>query len=379
MSRLSDRQAEIAFGLGLLVPVALILGLAEGAFRLYEYLRFAGPGGHEVAFDWGDLIGDVGISEPVGIGEGTYVRFRPNSQWGQMSFNDRGFRGPTLPVPAPTGMVRIAFLGDSKVLSVDLPEAETLAAQTTARLEALRPECRFDYVAMTGPGYEMDALAALWTAHAPTLRPDLAVVLAGTVVEMITRHDAAARPEDRVLPAQAVGSVTARDGFGLARVDVAEWSTLVRLAQRDLTLAPSTTRDITSQDLPWDALRIAYKDMAAELVRAMPDVPVLAIGYRSRLRAGQDAASLVENSQYVRGQVPGLSVEAATTLSEFVPEQLRDVAADAGWEFIDPLAAMPSDDATFVDATHLSKTGLARLADALVAQIAPAVDEACRL
>ena len=366
-SHLSDRQREVAFGLGLLVPVALLLSLAEGAARLYmSNLREAGT-------DWSELI------KAVGIDEGSYVRFRPNSQAGHLAFNDQGFRGPALPLPAPEGTVRIAFLGDSKVLSASLPEAATLAAQTTALLTASLPNCRFDYVTMAGPSYDMDTLATLWSTHAPTLQPDLAVVLAGSVTDLIAEHDAAAWPEDRLRQSRGVEPTAASQPERLTLEGLGERSALVSLVGRSLILASPAMTAIETSDLPWDALTAAYKEMAATLVDATSDVPVLAVGYRSRLRADQAVATRVQNSRETRAEVPGMSVEAATALNEFVPEQLRQVAADAGWVFLDPIRAIPGDDTAFMDATHFSEAGLTKLAKMLTTEIAPMVDEACKI
>jgi hypothetical protein len=50
--------------------------------------------------------------------------------------------------------VRIATLGNSTVLGLELSEAETIPAQLAARLSERNPACSFDYVSVSGPGYD---------------------------------------------------------------------------------------------------------------------------------------------------------------------------------------------------------------------------------
>src|SRR3989338_2644607 len=60
-----------------------------------------------------------------------YLRYElvPGVKSGKVSVNSDGFRGLEYSIPKPTNTFRIVMLGDSEILSVMLPENDTLAAQ----------------------------------------------------------------------------------------------------------------------------------------------------------------------------------------------------------------------------------------------------------
>lgn len=359
--RLGQRGREIAFGGGLLATVALGLGLAEAlATRHVARLKRANV-------DWEGMMASAGATKDAD----EMIRFRPHARFGRIVFNDRGFRGPVLAVPAPARTVRIAFLGDSKVFGADHPEARTLAAQTTARLAAAVPSCRFDYVTLAGPGYTLGYLAQVWRDMAPAVRPDLGIVLAGSAMDLVKFHDARARPGATILPPAVEGA--------RPRPSLAAQSVFLTLVGRELALASPVAGNPRTEALPWPALAASYRQMATPLVTATQGTPMLAIGYRSLLRGDRPAAARAHASRQLRQSIPGLSIAGAVALSDSVVGMMTGVARDAGWGFIDPIAAIPGDRAHFLDRTHFTDRGLALLAAAVAAEVAPRVTADCRI
>lgn len=346
----AERRREIGFGLGLLLIVGLAFAALETAARWYVSAV------RDRNVDWRAMRAAAGTETQADAP----MRFEPNARFAGIAFNQRGFRGPQLATHAPPRTLRIAFLGDSKTFSADQAEALTLPAQTVARLRRARPDCRFDYVNMSGPGYTLPYLATLWRAEAPDLRPGLAVLLAGGPIEL-----ASAAAPARATTAPATKRLVDRSAF------------LTLLARELLLVAPAAALD--RRDLPPAAIAAAHARLAADLAAATRGTPVLAIGYRSRLRPDQDARQRRFASRELRQSLPGLPVDAALALSEATVRAGAATAARAGWRFVDPLRSIPGDNAHFIDRTHLSARGLARLADALATDIAPRVNVDCRL
>jgi hypothetical protein len=350
----SDRGREIGFALALLVPVVLGFAGVEWLVRQRDSMR-AGR------VDWGALQSTVGIMSSDGM-----VRLKPNSQFDGMAMNSHGYRGPEVPVPAPQRTIRVAFIGDSKVLAADQPEAATLAARTIARLRTAVPGCRFDYVSMSGPGYTLSNLATLWHEDAPLLRPDIAVLLGGSVADLIEAPDPTELSRRKAAPKAGLEAVLAQ-------------SSAISLIGRELRmLSPATpVSDAASQ--PLHQLAARYRAQLAPLVQAMGATPTVAIGYRSQI--GDPAAPVAQllAARHLRQSFPGLSVEKATAVSELVVAELEQQAQASGWHFIDPVAAIQHDPAYFSDRSHFSARGHVRIAQAVADQITPIIGVDCNV
>ncbi len=140
IDRLSHRQKEIAFGAGLLVIVSSGLLVGEVLSRVHSSIQPA------EYYDW-DLV----LSSMDSARTGSTAKFKPGSQVGNMRINSLGFRGPEISVTKPNETVRLAFLGDSKILNGEFDEAEMLASATVGQLKKLLPKCNFDHLTVAGP------------------------------------------------------------------------------------------------------------------------------------------------------------------------------------------------------------------------------------
>lgn len=343
-----DRSREAAFGLGLLLSVGLGFAALEAGYRAFHASR------SEVRVEWRALLKATAERGPGP------ARFRAGASFGEIRFNSFGFRGPEPEIPQPADLVRIAFLGDSKVLSADLPESRTLAAQTVAALSGLVPGCRFDYLTIAGPRYDFPTLAARWRESATATQPDVAVVLAGTVTRI-------ARPR-----AAAPEVVTWVDRLALR-------SDLLRAVKRRIAYAEARLVPRPRHRPDREALSAALRRDVEILAAALGATPTLALGYRSRIRPGLPAERLARYSRELRLAMPGLTPEGAEMLTEINVAALAAAAARAGWRFADPIAEMPDDDRRFADDSHFSELGLAFLADRIAGLLAPKVRAGCRV
>ncbi len=334
----TDRRREIFFALAVLLPVIAIGLGAEIGMRYRESTI--------TAVDWRALRAAIGTATPDGV-----ALLHPNSRFGAIRINSLGYRGPELAIPAPPGTVRLAFVGDSKVLAADLPEAATLPAQTVARLARARPQCRFDYVAIAGPGLGMKALGQLWYTDAPRLAPDFAVILAGGANDLMGQSEAAAAP-----PPTGLGALLAQ-------------SAIVRLASRELRMVSPATPASPAVTQSLAQLATIYRRELAPLVAAIGPTPTIAIGYRSRLGDSTSSGAAFTVARHLRQSFPGLSLAKAVAMSELVVSEMRRQARQSGWRFVDPIAAIDDEPRHFTDRSHFSPSGIAHIADAVTAEI----------
>lgn len=355
---MTERRQEVTFGLALL----LVLGTAVGLEFGFRALRADDA---VLGVDWPAMVATIGEIDPAT----QRAHFVPGARFGEMQFNSFGLRGPEVPMPQPTDLVRIAFLGDSKVMSANYAESQSFSGQVVAQLAALVPQCRFDYVTMAGPGYTVPVIADLWTEIAPATLPDFAVVLAGTIGEMIL-----ASRSDGVTPDVAAPEAgqTWLDG-------VLAQSWLLAAAQRQLFAISGQLAPPPPAALDLSALAATHRAIFAPLVKALGDTPVLALGYRGRL---SDDQSLEDQARFARDLqlvLPGLTVAEAIVLTELNVAEMARLAQELGWQFADPIAGLPKGESHFVDNQHFSTQGLADIAADIATQIAARVQPDCTI
>lgn len=348
----SDRVREVQFALLLLLPAGLAIAAAEVLLRQRQ-ARIA-----TADIDWSEMRDAAGVRTADGL-----IRFRAGARYRAVRFNRFGLRGPDVPVPAPAGTVRIAFVGDSKLLAADQAEETTLPARTVVALARRYPGCRFDYVNVSGPGYNPAELARLWSLTAVNVKPSVAVILTGSATDLVAPQ----------------GNTHSADNAGLIR-----HSALLRFLRRELLMLSPVSPSSAAAAAPPHELAARYHTLLAPLRAAIGKVPAIAIAYRSRVSRPLGLGGLrldapLLEARHLRQQVPGLGLAQARTVSALVVEGMRREAAAAGWRFIDPLAAIQSDPASFIDRSHFSSAGNARLASAVTDSLARQVTPDCRI
>lgn len=352
-----ERRQEVTFALTLLVSVALGFALLEFAYRAYK------APDSQTRVNWRDMVASASTADPA-TGR---PRFTPGASFGFLRFNRFGLRGPEPEIPARDGVLRIAFVGDSKVMAANYTEDRTLAAQTVRRLAARVPHCRFDYVAIAGPDYPLTLLARIWTEVAPVAKPDLAVLLAGSLGQLLVdgQGSLSMEPSDLRQP-NWVDAVLSR-------------SLLLQAVERQISFVGAALMPPRAAGRDKAALVEAYTRNLAPLVEAIAATPAIALGYRSRLRATQPPAVQARYSRKLRSELPGLAVPDAVALTEFNVRELARRADAAGWTFADPLQDMPYDDAYYLDDSHFSDAGLSFLSERIAAIIAPSLRDDCTI
>lgn len=348
----SDRAREIRFALLLLVPIGIGIAVGEVLVRQRNAQI------ETMQVDWSAMREAAARRTSDGS-----LRFQPGAVYGPVRFNQIGLRGPDVPVPLPVNTVRIAFVGDSKVFAADQVEASTLPARTIALLARRYPNCRFDYLNISGPGFSPGQLAGLWTKAAAPAQPSMAVILAGSATDQLA-------PE---------GAIAVNSDEGLFR-----HSALLRLVRRELLMLSPVAPRGEAAVAPLPVLKARYHASLAPLRGAVGSTPAIAIGYRSRAARDRQVAGVqfgapLFEARHLRQQVPGLSLSRARAVMALVLTGMRDEATAAGWQFIDPLADLHTDPANFIDRSHFSPTGNARLAVAVADAAAGLTSPDCKV
>lgn len=348
LSRLTERQTEIAFGAGTMLVVVLGLAAGEVLARSYDALRAPPPG-----FDWFALMAEMqpadGDAPP---------RFAPGTEAGGIAINALGFRGPDIAAEKPDGTIRLAFLGDSKLFSAEHAEDEMIAAQVVDRLAARAPACGLDQITVAGPAYTMDHLAQLVRTDVAALDPDLHVVLSGSMRDVLHLH----------------ADADTRGGYTLHYPWLVLQSRFADKLFRAFHLARQERQARHQGPKPDGELAAIAQAVDAPMDRlagATGPTPVLAIGYRGQLREGLPLDEQMAHTRQLRHETRGLGARDLARLNTLLVSAQEEEAQRLGWTFIDPIIEIAPVADNFTDQSHFSRQGIAQLSDAIADAVMP--------
>lgn len=346
-----DRRQELTFALALFFAVALGALACEFAARWYYGLNLRQD------FQW--HLFTAATTDPE---DGATLKpFLPNSSYQHIEFNNLGFRGPDLTERKPPGVIRIAFLGDSKLLSAMLGQDDMIASRTTSVLRDRYPRCSFEHLTVAGPDYSTQFVAHMVDRQVRSLDPDAYLVLMGSVEHLIREHDQL---------------VDASRRYIVERDFLARHSVLLTRFMRSFHLERETrrlNRTTTALALADSKFPAAYEAMMRPMADALDDSTVVAIGYRGQLHPEMQGEALLETTRRMRTLTRGLTAEDFQTLHQYVVEALRGFSAGAGWMFIDPIGPLPRDGDNFADPSHLTAGGIERIAPQIATGLALAL------
>ena len=346
--RFGDRRKEIAFALTLLVSVPACLIAAELAYRVVrdDYA--------DMGFDWAEFRAVA--FQPTLPDE--REQFVPSVDYRHIHINAHGFRGPEIVQPKPAGTVRLAFVGNSKMLSASLPEAQTIAAQTVQRLREAYPECRFDYVVGAGPNYSVVMIEDVIEEELRALEPDIYVLMTFTTLDVLAAHE-------RI----------SEEPFGYfdERPEIASYSHLWGRLYDSFHLIRERRRaaeiDLEAV-LPDSVIETMVRQMMRDLTDAMGVAVVINIAPHTSLRRDLSPDEEAWASREVLMRLRGIEIEDLLRLSEVTAAELERSAATFGWTHIDPIAHVPGGFDYYRDPYHFNELGTAVVAE----HTAPAIE-----
>lgn len=143
------------------IVVALMLGLAEGAVQFRQWLSQGHSGKLSDLFE---QQGDLRVLIP-----GTTTR--------TISINSLGFRGPPLIQQKPAGTLRIAFVGASTTFCAEVSGNDvTWPHLVTESIQKGYPEVGVDYINAAAPGYTVKASLHNFRRRVAPLHPDVTII-----------------------------------------------------------------------------------------------------------------------------------------------------------------------------------------------------------
>ena len=350
MMRLTDRQAELSFGLLLLLSVMLAALAGEGLMRLFA-LRDTG-----LRVDWATLRSETIRIEP----ETGMDRFIPHTQSGRVRINSIGFRGPEPLAPGPD-LIRIGMLGDSTLLAAELDEGDAPAALLVDQLRARWPACRFDYILAAGPDYSMADMGLVARDGLAPTAPDIHLLMAGRVPELLAAYEGS---RFDALPVLAEIPGTAQR----SRLFFAFW----RLFHWRREERRSVRIDFDAI-LPDEEVEALMRTTSWPLRAALKSQSVLAIVDSGLLREDTPAGLASQLTRWERTFTRALAPSDFGRLKRSLSTGLTRAFADEGWTVIDPLEGIDDPVALFLDSHHLNEAGAAHYARSAAAAIEPLV------
>ena len=159
----SDRAKAALTSVLVVIALALLLLLAEGATRLRQWIKYGHFGHLETVYT---VDPDTDLRVPVA-----------NAQTATIQINSLGFRGPEITTPKPPGHIRIAFLGASTTFCAEVSSNDLTWPHLVAqRLKSALDTIPFDYVNGAVPGYSVRSSLRNLRERIARLEPDVIVI-----------------------------------------------------------------------------------------------------------------------------------------------------------------------------------------------------------
>lgn len=337
------------------VSVCLLVGLlAEAAVRARAIWKYG--------FVWAE---DLYVTDQT---SGLRVP-KPHGQFGGITFNSLGFRGPELQQPKPPGTIRLAFLGASTTICAEIADNDkTWPHLVYQELQTKYPDVRFDYVNGGVSGYGVaDSLKNLRYRIAQ-LEPDIIVIY----------HAANDFSYNAFVQAKSQGLVTERPDQD--KPWLAHYSLLAHLVHLNLSIRRN--QRVAARQLG-GTLRIDLKELVRPFRRDLDEL----------LAAAKQTGGLVAiatfATHYRRSQSHDEQIAAAATSLYYSPymtldglmvgfdaynEAIRHAAHEAGALLIAEENSIPGDSVHFVDSVHFTEAGAVAMARRVSAALLRSVE-----
>jgi hypothetical protein len=352
ISRLTERQKELATGLSVLIVVVFGFGLGELSIRGLNLVRF------------GNTAGDANVSKRetrIYIDEKTGIRRQKPGKYGRIEINSLGFRGPEIPAEKPQEKIRIAFLGASGVYDPYAREEKTWPRIVTTLLDDALPGCEVDALNGGQPGYQLEHMRIAYDHYIARLNPDAVVIYAsGFNIDANRLALAAETPVEQ--PYRE--SWLAAHSLFWAKVEKNIYSLRLR-------------RNVHNQEgkLQINTATITQRFEAAlfDFVKSLQEsgVRVFLVSMTSFLSEGQSKAEQQEAVQSAVLYMPYMSVDGFLRSNAAYREATRRVAARSGSVFVDTASVVPNSAENFADSNHFTERGSKKFAEFLSAEMAP--------
>jgi lysophospholipase L1-like esterase len=191
----TKRRHGMASFLLALASVFFALVLAEGGVRAFALV--GGARGHEIAA-WDPLAVKVEPHGRFGYRQRPGAVY-PYANGTRATTNAEGWRGPTVAIPKPSGVVRVILLGGSTTHGWGVNDNETIDAYLRADLSKRLPDRRVEVVNLALDGYDAYQDWQRWETDGIRLQPDAVVINSGINDVRNARFQRLGDPDPRTL------------------------------------------------------------------------------------------------------------------------------------------------------------------------------------
>ena len=341
-----------ALVLVVLLAVAVVAALAEGAARLRQWTKYGTPKSFAAMYGV-DPILNLRVLKP-GFDSST------------IHINSLGFRGPEITRPKPEGTVLIAFLGASTTFCGEVSgDAAVWPQKVTEQLRRDFPTVRFDFVNAGVPGYLVKSTRLNLKHKVAALQPDIIVIyhltndLSGEVRDLAVAQG---------LPGAAdIGQQSWLENHSLL------WELVLKNLRVMQTQRKSLLADAERLSVDVRELGGGFERDLSSLVRdaTAASSRVVVATFSTRLRAEQNRQTQLEAAASAFVYMPFMSIDGLLAGYARYNEIIGKVARAEGALLVGGENNIPGDATHFVDSVHFSDAGsramAARVHAALVA------------
>lgn len=336
--QLSYHQKVALTSVFVLLMVILILGLAEGAVQLRQWLKYGHFGHYADLFD---------------IDERTGLRVLAASATSRnININSQGFRGPPVRQPKPAEYLRLAFLGASTTFCAEVSGDElTWPHLVTEAVQEAIHDIKFDYVNGAVPGYVVQSSLHNLSERVARLQPDVIVIYHAT-------NDLS--QETRWLAVKQ--GIYHEEGRSLKKSWLAEYSLLWYLVEKNLDLKAAQRNAVNAMnrlEFTPSKLGVQFRQQLTELVLAAKQITgVVALAtFSYQIRPEQTPEQQLVAASSALYYMPFMTLNGLLEAYAQYNKIIADVARETGSILIDVDTAIPGDSEHFNDTVHFTDAG----------------------
>jgi lysophospholipase L1-like esterase len=314
----------------------MLLGLAEGAMRLRQWLKY----GH---FSHLDTVYQIdpktNLRVPVA-----------NAKTRSIDINSLGFRGPEIDEPKPPGTLRLAFLGASTTFCAEVSRNELTWPHLVAeQVQAANEGISVDYINGAVPGYTVLSSLRNLRERVFPLDPDVIIIYHST--------------NDLSVETRAMA---VEQGIYNQQADEASWlskySLLWYLVEKNLRIAALQQDVLKTQgrlQFSPEELGADFRAGMTELVREAANTAdlVVLVTFSHRIRSEQSADEQLEAAASALYYMPFMTPEGLAVAFARYNDIIRDVANESGALLIEKEFDIPGDAIHFNDTVHFKDEG----------------------
>ncbi len=335
MMQLSHRQKIAMTSVLVVLLIVILLGLAEGAVKLRQWLAEGHSGKISDLFE---QQGDLRV-------------LIPDARTRTIRINSLGFRGPELAQPKPAGDLRIAFVGGSTTFCAEGSGNDlTWPHLVTEAIQKAYRDIPVDYVNAAAPGYTLKASLLNFRKRVAPLRPDVTIIYHATndlsweVRSLATEQGVYKR------------SVKERNGW------LAEHSQLWYLVVKNLRIKEVQRSAVdagTRLEFSASELGAQFRRELTQLVIEAKKVSnvVALVTFSHRIRPEQTAEQQWLAAGSALYYMPFMTPQGLMDAFRRYNRIIAEVASETGAILIDDEAVIPADSEHFNDSVHFTDAG----------------------